>query len=57
MTIPYYMEIMGVDRPDRTYENSSILAFVDGAWRGPLFRCRPPGPSAPFWRLPPEKKK
>ncbi len=28
MTIPYYMEIMGVDRPDRTYVKKGKVYLV-----------------------------
>ena len=28
MTIPYYMEIMGVDRPDRTYTNYLLTGMI-----------------------------
>ena len=39
MTIPYYMEIMGVDRPDRTYDfNVCLMAFRLDVNYTPLFR-------------------
>ncbi len=33
--IPYYMEIMGVDRPDRTYAVSTPRDFTSSMWRQP----------------------
>ena len=39
--IPYYMEIMGVDRPDRTYKKRTFPLAV-GVPRGSIYLCTPP---------------